>query len=864
MSVIRKFLEKNGFAFFGVVVFAVCMAIVFSEIFPKFLALASPDSGPFFSFAPRTDAIERLLTGSAFAPQNLYWLLLDSLYAHDLTYILDTFFLTLAGVYYLTGRRVHPLAAWTGGLALGLCGYTFTLFCAGHRGYFHMISCAVWAFGLLIRCFETRRLFYFVMLGLVFAWGVPCQPDVLVLVGALAAAYALWLTGQKRLETGHLSLGNVACKGAAEQVANGEGGFWVRARAVWPRFGVSLLVLLLAGFGGVRSAVTTQIKSRDAQIAGATGHEAVEDAKAKKPSEKERHDRWIFATNWSLPPEDMLEFVVPGVFGNDSMQPPYPYWGRLGQPAAEVFQKGRMMPNYRQHTVYLGVVSVLLAFFGVIAYFSEKKRRTLSSRLQGDSSSVPHASLLAPNYADVPFWCGVWVICLLLAMGRYTPFYHVFYAIPYMDYIRAPVKFHHLVEVATAFLAGFGMDAVLRSGEGLLRRKLVWLSACLAGSFLFGALVCWVAQPMIQRHVTELGLGQVAAALSEYSVQNMVRSACLAALVSAVVWVMYKWGGRSVVWLGCGLLIVQATEQAGVALRYVRVINVEPFYHENAVVKAIHKASAGQRVNAINYVTPNACPQDWFSTALTMNGIRNLAPGPGAEDRETPRWKLIVALQNDPLRLWQICGVNYVMLPAKACEALLHSGRVSHVLDFELGAGSVRQVSLPSDKTFSLLRVQQATGPRWVADWKGGVASTQQVEALVAEKSDVSDAPPPADVMGVGENTGRVQTLAERGLPGVFATRVKVSSKREELLVFNEPLADQQEILVDGQRVTSYVADALWPAAVVPAGEHDVVLRMRRAYVLPFLSGLTALIALIWFGVDRRASKRARRAGATA
>ena len=48
---------------------------------------------------------------------------------------------------------------------------------------------------------------------------------------------------------------------------------------------------------------------------------------------------------WSLPPEDCLEFLVPGIYGNDSFRPPYPYWGRLGQP--HDFQPGRMMPNYR-------------------------------------------------------------------------------------------------------------------------------------------------------------------------------------------------------------------------------------------------------------------------------------------------------------------------------------------------------------------------------------------------------------------------------------------------------------------------------------------------------------------------------------
>ncbi len=581
MTRLWKFLSRHGVACLGLTVFTVCMLIVFSPALPKFVALASPDSGPFFIFANRTYVLEGLLTGEAFTPHSLYWLLLNPLYAHELTYVIDSLALALAGVYYLTGRRVHPLAAWCGGLALGFSGYTFTLFSAGHRGYFHMIACAIWAFGLLVRCFETRKLFYFAMLGLVFAWAVPFQPDVLVMVGAAAAAYAMWLT---------------FCD--PRQAVK-------RMTSVWPRFCVSVLVLMLAGFGGVRSAVTTQITSREAQITGASAQgDKTGEKKPEKMSDAEKHSRWIFATNWSLPPEDLLEFIAPGVFGDESMQMPYPYWGRLGRPSDEVFQKGRMMPNYRQHTIYLGVVSVLFAIIGVIAWFSQRRDRILSPvRETADCS-------------DVPFWCAVWVVCLFLAMGRYTPFYRLFYSIPYMGYIRDPVKFHHLVELATAFLAGFGVDAFLRSERLVLRRRLLWMGVGMAGLLLVGALVIVVAKPQIVRHITELGMGQVAEALSGYAMQNLVRSACLALLVAGLAYGSLRSGGRMPVRIGCVLLAVLSMDQAWVASRYVSVINVEPFYRENAVVKAIKKTSNGQFVNAINYVTANAWAQEWFSTCL--------------------------------------------------------------------------------------------------------------------------------------------------------------------------------------------------------------------------------------------------------
>ena len=48
------------------------------------------------------------------------------------------------------------------------------------------------------------------------------------------------------------------------------------------------------------------------------------------------------------------------------------------------------------------------------------------------------------------FWLGVSLISLLLAYGRFAPFYRVIYALPYFSTIRNPVKFLHLF----AFVAG--------------------------------------------------------------------------------------------------------------------------------------------------------------------------------------------------------------------------------------------------------------------------------------------------------------------------------------------------------------------------------------------------------------------------
>ena len=788
------FFKKHIFSVLGIGVFAVSTVTVFFSVLPKYAALFAPDSMPFFPQPWRALKVEELLAGGTFTPHHLYWFMFNPLYAHELTYIIDSFVLALGGVYYLRSQRMHPLAAWFGGLALGLSGYTFTLFCAGHRGYFHMFSCAVWAFGLIARGFETRRLVYFALLGLVFAWGVLYQPDVLLLVGALAVAYALWCTVKRNDATMKREIGRtILC--------------------VWPRFIVSLAVLVMAGFSGIRSAVTTQITNRDAQIAGASGRTEKTDDTTTEKSPEEQKERWLFATNWSLPPEDVLEFIVPGVFGNDSMQPPYPYWGRLGRPDDSVFQKGRMMPNYRQHTVYLGLIPFFFAIFAVLA------------RCRGAR--------------DMPFWCVVWGVCLLLAFGRYTPAYRLFYAIPYMDYIRAPVKFLHLVEIATAFLAGFGMDTFLRNEAPVLRRRFLWVTVGATGVLLAGAGVAWVLKPSIVGHVTALGMGQVAEALGGYTVRNILRGAVFGALAAGTVFIAARDARKSLFAAGV-LLCVAVLDQSLVAQRYVRSIDVEPFYRENAVVKALKKDASGQDISVVNYAAQNTW-QDWFNTSLHLNGIRSWTLS--KEETRTPYGQIFLGLQKDPVRLWQTLQSRAVIVLRKNAEGLFRSGALRPMMDFELGAGTVRHIQQPGENTLTLARVAHVGDePRFISAWQGGVPADKQPEAVISGSRVVSDAPMPEERGSVEQ--AKINVVSTSGLSAGGTTHVKVSTDAPGLLIFNDRLSERQEVLINNKPAPKYVADAIWPAALVPTGEHEIILRSSHHLATLLVSILVTITVL--------------------
>jgi len=798
----------------GLSIFTIAVVYIFFPVLGQYAALHAPDSMPFFIPHYGKAIWNNMLSGDTVAPQSLYWLVLNPLYAHEVTYIIDSLILALAGVYYLRGRKVHPLAAWCGGLALGFSGYTFTLFCAGHRGYFHMISSVVWAFGLLDRGFRTKKLFYFGMLGLIFAWGITYQPDVFIMIGVVAGLYALWLTF----------------------VA--DSGFKRTALIIWPRFLLMLLFLVLAGYGAIYTAVTKRIADRRSQIVGV-------DVRAKKQqkadvdthiNDLDKQQQWIFATNWSLPPEDVLEFFVPGVFGNESFNGTHPYWGRLGRPHKTQFRKGGMMPNYRQHTVYLGIIAFVFAFFAVICGFRCNKKETEETEEdENDDSDV---------LRDIPFWAVIWLVALVFAMGRYTPVYRLFYAIPYMDLIRAPVKFMHLTEIASAFLCGFGVHLLLASQvESVkLKRMLLWLAGCVAGLLVVSALFFMLGGGAFVNYVKELGSIANAESVGSYALQNIGRSfvflvlatgCCLLGIASK------KWRGGALL----AVLVLIVIDQSTVAKRYVKAMDVTPFYTENAVIKAIKSAAADTLPQVISYAPGSQRDDDWFSRSLYCNGIVNLKPK--SADADKPYGRLFAELGKNPVRLWQGLNVKHIILPLDSASELVKAGIADPLLTFEIGAGVVRSVSQQSQNTCALLALRSTEiKPRLLTNWQGGVEVSEHVEHLKTSKLVVSDAV--MNEVQSPESEPVMKVLFENPLPGSYTVGVQTASAVESLLVFNQRVSDKYEIRVDGQPQTANVADGIWMAAKLPPGENEVVLQ-RKKDLLPLVLSCAAILGCFVF-----------------
>ena len=458
---LKAFLKRpSSVAFLAfTAVYAAALAGIFWGAWSLDMVPVAPDCPTTFAVDDAAAWLRGLLAGEPFIPSDLMHAVGGMYFWVELQFALAAWLAALGVAFYLRGRGCSPLACYGGGAAFGLMGYCFTLFSAGHLGWFIWLMYGPFAFGLTDRCVRKGKWRNWALLGAVLAWSSVRQPDLWLLFTLLTFAYGVWCLVRER--------GTVR---------------WGRTFA---GVGVCVAVTLLVGLPQYGHAIFTELANREKQIAESTGGAGAAATKASAdPAEqaKARDERWRFCTSWSLPPEDTLEFLVAEVHGGSNDPRIHekpgnrPYQGRLGQqgvvppgPGGRHPVTGQMLKAgdvfwmpYRQHSLYFGILTLLFAALGVAGWVRMRRR--------------PAAGGGSADWRDAPFWIGAAALVYLCALGGFTPFYRLVFALPFGDQIRCPVKFVHLLEFCTAVLAGYGVEFVrARLGAGR-----AWVAPALA------------------------------------------------------------------------------------------------------------------------------------------------------------------------------------------------------------------------------------------------------------------------------------------------------------------------------------------------------------------------------------------------
>lgn len=427
VGILKRFLHQTWLL--NLVMFALfCAGILFAfyEVLPANVIFLAPDAP--IERLPWREALGQLFTPAP-AVLNIFRLFPLG-FSYEGSFWADMLICCLGIIFFLRGRKCCWGAAWIGGFAAAFAGYFATLFCAGHRGVVDAIAVTSFAFGLVHRGITTGQWRWFILLGLLLPLGLAAQADIWFIMMVGVFAYSLLLLTQECVQFGVRTV----------------------LKKLWPGMVWFLLSFCIVGRPAFQHTFGSAQATRETQLAQVT---------ATAHSEADaREAQWTFTTDWSLPPEDWVDIVIPFARGGTSYAfDRNPYVGRMGSQHQVL----------RQHSIHIGWLVLML---GAIALVFRREKK---------------------DYIEPLFWAGLALVGFLLALGKYTPLYQIVWQLPFIDHIRAPVKWLHLTGIATAILAGYGAQRIIpRLGN------LTAVGCCF--------LIMAFSAPIIQHHVFPIRL----------------------------------------------------------------------------------------------------------------------------------------------------------------------------------------------------------------------------------------------------------------------------------------------------------------------------------------------------------------------
>jgi hypothetical protein len=416
--------------------------------------------------------------------------------------------------------------------------------------------------------------------------------------------------------------------------------------------------------------------------------------------EQTKQQRWDWATQWSLPKKEVLSLVVPGLFGYLDLTPGGGnYWGGVGRSPGwdRYVQNGSQGPppsgfkRFSGGGSYAGVLVVLLACWA--AAESLRRKDSAFDRAQRQS---------------LWFWLGVGLISLLLAFGRFAPFYRLIFALPYFSTIRNPVKFLHVFSLALVVLFAYGVDGLWRGHMQTAwkdaaqrwagfrswwvkaaRFDKYWLHGCLLVLEL--SVLAWViyacSRDSLERYLHTVQFEDVlASAIAGFSIRQVgwfilffAGSLALVALIlsGAFAGKRARWGG-----ILLGFLLVADLARANQP--WIKYLDYPMLYASNPIIDKLREKPYEQRVMLLPFRVP---PQfsminqmyrnSWGSHLFPYYNIQSLEDGSVSRlPDDIDRFQKTFSSTNesefsrDMLRLWQLTNTRYLVGPADILPVL--------------------------------------------------------------------------------------------------------------------------------------------------------------------------------------------------
>ncbi len=518
---------------------------------------------------------------------------------------------------------------------------------------------------------------------------------------------------------------------------------------------------------------------------------------------------WDHAVSYSLPPEEVINFALPQFSGMLDA-----YWGRNG---------------IHLHSDYIGIAVLLLAIVALGRWASGAHRRLI-------------------------WFMGVtFVVSLFWAMGGFTPFYKLVYAIvPGTKFFRAPSTMLFIVNFSVAVLAAFGAERLLRGS--IPQRSLAIGGAVFVGLALFA----------ITGGLTNSALAIAGPDRAPFVIQNeaalkagamrMLGFAALMALV--IVLVARRKVSRDLA--GALLISVVALDLWSILRHYFMFSPpaAETFASDDAIA-FLQKQAAPFRVIPLPPRQGN--PRDQYLNAFSYDGLmtHRVPVATGYHGNHIGKYDLLTGGEPEFPQLgnpnfWRLANVRYFMtdeatLPIDSAQVVF--GPVKNIHGNTVYVHQLPVSTSYAWTTTALIEAEEEGAARTVLDPRFDVRTVAIFDTSATVEAAALQTVPPPSTLGA-------RTTAWS--PGAATIELDQPAPAGAALVVSENFYPGWQATVDGKPVAVQRANVSLIGLALPEGAKRIELFfVNRPYAAGrMITWLAVALALIAWAVGARAARR--------
>lgn len=354
--------------------------------------------------------------------------------------------------------------------------------------------------------------------------------------------------------------------------------------------------------------------------------------------------QWDFATQWSWPPTESLDLIAPGYWGWMSQHEQAPYHGKMGQ-SAEWPETQQGFPNFKLESQYLGIIAFFLC---ILPWWGSPEKR-----------------------GDRRFWTLALVLTFILACGKYTPLYALFFKLPLVNAIRNPNKFLQVFQVCVGILSAYGLQTLLENRLSTsARKKAAFGLLCISVLAGLGSVLIQPEAPaQTAAFAQTLWAGQAAGILRNRQLALLILS-LMAGGAAGLVFVSITPRFRS--YAGMGFLLLIALDGITLSIQYLKPANTR-LIKENKLADFLLENVGANRVAVLenqglyNFYLTHLFPYHHIAFA-------DIAVSPRLQSDYQAYFQ---EAGQDRIRVWQEFGVKYILASRQMYQQIMANPRMN-------------------------------------------------------------------------------------------------------------------------------------------------------------------------------------------